>query len=301
MEPGRLSFLQSVLSYSTAQTNTSEKEPPKREISPEKREFLNKFFNTVSINPIDEVKKCMKCLEDQNETQERHLEAIQTLRDWCEDLNFAQDFLKLDGYKLAESILKTNQNEEMRSLACDLIGSLAQNNEHCQNKLIQHDVMPLLIEKLNHDLENVKIKALFAISCLTRDFEPGQESLLNNNGIDALTKAVQMPIEKLQIKACFLISSVCRNPTIKHEFTKKQVLAKLIDMYRQNEHNIHEHVLSAITTLIDDNPEAIRQAKEMHLDFKAILTQRLVQIENDPSFEEEKCSAISLMESLFKN
>ena len=98
MDPGRSPFLQSVLSYSTAQTNTSEKEPPKREISPERKDFLNQFFNTVSVNPIDEVKKCMKCLEDHTETQERHLEALETLRDWCEDLNFAIGIVLLLSY-----------------------------------------------------------------------------------------------------------------------------------------------------------------------------------------------------------
>jgi hypothetical protein len=34
-------------------------------------------------------------------------------------------------------------------------------------------------------------------------------------------------------------------------------------MYSKPDVNIHEHLLSAITVLIDDNPLAIKQAKEM--------------------------------------
>jgi hypothetical protein len=65
--------------------------------------------------------------------------------------------------------------------------------------------------------------------------------------------------------------------------TRLYLVEKLINMYRLSELNIHEHVLAAIISLIDDNPEAIRQAKHMNLDFKNIITQRLFVIENDPS------------------
>ena len=54
-------------------------------------------------------------------------------------------------------------------------------------------------------------------------------------------------------------------------------------MYRQSEFNIYEHVLAAIISLIDNNPEAIKQAKRMNLDFKNIIMQRLRIIENEPS------------------
>jgi hypothetical protein len=42
-----------------------------------------------SINPIDEMKKCIVCLYDESEDEDRRLEALETLRDWCEDINFA--------------------------------------------------------------------------------------------------------------------------------------------------------------------------------------------------------------------
>jgi hypothetical protein len=42
-----------------------------------------------SINPIDEMKKCIVCLYDESEDGDRRLEALETLRDWCEDINFA--------------------------------------------------------------------------------------------------------------------------------------------------------------------------------------------------------------------
>jgi hypothetical protein len=42
----------------------------------------------MSINPIDELKKCIKCISDEGDLN-RQLEALETLKDWCEDINFA--------------------------------------------------------------------------------------------------------------------------------------------------------------------------------------------------------------------
>ncbi len=42
----------------------------------------------MTINPVDEIKKCIKCLLEEKDL-DRNLEALETLRDWCEDINFA--------------------------------------------------------------------------------------------------------------------------------------------------------------------------------------------------------------------
>ena len=57
----------------------------------------------------------------------------------------------------------------------------------------------------------------------------------------------------------------------------------MINIYSQTQLNVHEYVLSAITSLIDNNPVAIKQAKNMNLNFKNMITQRIQIIENDPS------------------
>lgn len=73
-------------------------------------------------------------------------------------------------------------------------------------------------------------------------------------------------------------------------------------MYSKPDVNIHEHLLSAITVLIEENPAAIRQAKEMKsFNFKQILTQRIEIIRDDPRFLEEKEQAQQLFDNLFKN
>jgi hypothetical protein len=73
-------------------------------------------------------------------------------------------------------------------------------------------------------------------------------------------------------------------------------------MYRKPDANIHEHILSAISVLIDDNPTAIKQAKEMkEINFKQILTHRIEVIRDDPRYDEERDMATKIFETLFQN
>ena len=63
-------------------------------------------------------------------------------------------------------ILLEDENHEIRALTCDLVGACAQNNEYCQETLVAANILPLILKTLKDDKDNdVKIKALFAISC----------------------------------------------------------------------------------------------------------------------------------------
>ena len=137
-------------------------------------------------------------------------------------MNFAIDFHKLDGYKLLP-VLLDSPNEDLRALTCELIGSCAQNNPYCQQTLLDAEILPVVLQKLDEDAESVKIKAMFAISCMSRDFEPGQQKLLEGNAFDILVKAIRSPIEKLQIKCCFLFSSICNNKDIKGKLSSRKL------------------------------------------------------------------------------
>jgi len=295
-----MNFLQSVLRYSASHsdgTNATEL----REMSPERREWLEGALTSISINPVDELRKCIKCIVEENDLN-RQIEALETLKDWCEDINFAIDFEKLDGYSIFTPLLNHN-SPEVRALTCELAGICAQNNPYCQKTLLASKILPLLFYKIDKDTsDEVRIKALFAVSCLSRDYEEGQEKLLEGNGLDILIKALRSSVEKLQIKTCFLCSSICNNPAIKTQLTNKHLIETLVEMYSQLDSNVHEHLLSAITVLIDDNPAAIQQAKGMkNFNFKQILTQRINMIRDDPRFDEEREMATKLFDNLFQN
>lgn len=132
---------------------------------------------------------------------------------------------------------------------------------------------------------NFKKNYKYLTKGMCRDYEPGQDKLVEGNGIDILIRALSFKIEKLQIKCCFFFSSICANKKIKTLLTEKRLIETLIEMYRNPESNIHEHILSAINVLIEENPQAIKQAQEMKdVNFKKILTDRIQTIANDSRY-----------------
>lgn len=306
MDQSKMNFLQSVLKYSTLNSDgTSQTIDEKKDLvtsmDPEKKKWLEDALNNISIDPNAEMSKCIKCLKEEDDI-ERKLEALGTLRDWCEDMNFAIDLHKMKGYEIIPLLLK-HTSPDIRALTCDLVGTCAQNNEYSQETFVSSKIILLMLKTLENDQDkNVKIKALFAISCIARDYKPAQKNLIDVNGLDIIIKSLQTPVEKLQTKACFFCSSICSNPDIKVVLTEKRLLESLVDMYSNPDSTIHEHILSAINVLIEDNPAAISQAKNMtNLNLKQILKDRLEIIRDDPRYLEEKEMATKIFEGLFQN
>jgi len=306
MDPSKQAFLNSVLRYSTSVTDGTTETTNFTEMAPERRKWLENALGNMTINPVDEIKKCIEVLENKGKDNDlcRQQEAIGTLIEWCEDMNFAIDFHKIKGYQLLPQLL-SHENGEMRAQGLTLVGTCAQNNPYCQKTLLAEDgLLEMMLKRLSEDdVEDVKIKALYAVSCLTRDYEPGQEKLLEIPGsIDILIAAIRSPIEKLQIKCCFLCSSICNNKQIKTELSNRGLMQTLIEMYLRNDSTIHERLLSAIYILIDDNPIAIRQAQEMkNINFKQVLQLRIHSLGDDPRYEEEKEMANKIYQNLFQN
>jgi len=330
MDQTKMQFLQQVLRYSTQHTTPAEAEQQQQQqqqqaMSAEKKEWLDNALNNMNVSPLEEMTKCLNMVMDVRSPLDRRLEAISCLKDWCEDINFANDLAKINGYPLIVSLLLGNgENEpQIRAAACELAAVCAQNNPICQQGLLDFDnsrLLPLLIERLCYDPDQqVKIKALYAVSCLTRDFEPGQQRLLTFGGrpLDTLIRAglVSAPNTKIKIKFCFLIASICQNRQIKQKLTEKKLVEKLIDTYNKEtatgtapgdenteKSQLMEQLLSAIRALLDENPSAVEQAKKMQqIDFKQILTARIEATKGQSAQDEERQMAEKMFTDFFQN
>ena len=75
------------------------------------------------------------------------------------------DFHKIGGYALFPPLL-SHRNPEIRWRTAELIATLVQNNPYCQEAALSMDLMGLLLATLANDIsDDVRIKALFAVSC----------------------------------------------------------------------------------------------------------------------------------------
>lgn len=177
MDQSKMTFLQNVLRYTTSHTESSEggaeastdenqatsATASTREMSPERRKWLENALDNMTVNPVEEIKKCINYLSEPQD-ESKQIEALETLRDWCEDMNFAIDFHKINHYELIFKLLN-HEKAQIRALTCDLIATLAQNNPYCQETLLASKILPIVLQKLDKDTDEVKIKALYAVSC----------------------------------------------------------------------------------------------------------------------------------------
>lgn len=209
-------------------------------------------------------------------------DAIEVLTDLCEEIDYAADFAKLDGFSVFSSLIGC-QYEDMTVKACGLIAALAQNNPICQDMALNTRLLEKLIEfvDLKDNLTHIKARsyALYAISSIIRSnqevrshFEThleGLSVLLKLLDIQMSNPAMEMsssPIKskgddstspaywlrKLRIRSIFLFRTLCsesRNAST--FFFEKQAIKSITSQLEQSDDpEIREHLLHALQAFL---------------------------------------------------
>ena len=83
----------------------------------------------------------------------------------CTSFFFFTDLHKIGGFDLFPTLLQDNE-EDVRANTCSLIATVVQNNPCCQTEALKLGLLSQLLNLLDKDDRNqVKVKALYAISC----------------------------------------------------------------------------------------------------------------------------------------
>lgn len=301
---------QGLLRFCTEQTANEDSTKPSEfgPLSDEKREFLQNVFNSLSENdPIKKMIEIVKKLNDDfhihsevrhttanevhenskqttssdmtlEETTNQNLDEnfvdkqeslIQQLIDYCEDIDLANDFHKIGGFSILLPLL-SSKIPTFRSLTCELIAALTQNNPYGQQAILNENIVPHLVYLLssqNNDCPQVKIKAMYALSCLSRFNEQLQEELLRLNFLPQIVDLINSDILKLQIKAAFLIGSLAdENIKIKNCLRQIQSCTIISEaLLKASSYELKEQLLYSIARIIKRNEDAILE-DDLNLD-----------------------------------
>lgn len=178
--------------------------------------------------------------------------------------NFIIDFFKIGGFCIILPCLNSKY-AEVRSETSLLIGELAQNNEFCQQHLIELDVLSKLMELMTDEAE-VSSHAFHAISCIVRSYEPGMKAFIDIGGLECLLGLIQShDREKLIIKSMFLISSFVQDsPITRDELINMNAIERIVATIQpKGEYNTRlEQTLAALTSLVEGDEAVIRCRKE---------------------------------------
>ncbi|KAG8568018.1 hypothetical protein GDO81_013865 [Engystomops pustulosus] len=266
-------------------------------------------MHNVFSGQTDEVQQIKECLKElsretnDEDGKERKETALELLADLCENLDNASDFCKLGGMDLMLNRYLSCPEAELRWRAADLIGICSQNVPVVQETALSLGAVDKLLKLLDLDgNETVRIKALFAISCLVREQESGLAEFVKLDGFSVLMRAMQTDIMKLKMKSAFLLQNLLMShPEHKSTLCSMGMVQQLISLLRTEHSPFHEHVLSALCSMATDFPQGVEECRVPQLAFEELLKHRCQLVQKQEEYQEELEYCESLLKICFKN
>ncbi|XP_042200836.1 hsp70-binding protein 1 isoform X2 [Callorhinchus milii] len=300
--------LQGLLRLSVEAGTVGDGVPELHPMAEQRRQWLQDALSDAFDGQLDELKQIKQCLQilyeppDEDTGGEGRKErALDLVADLCENLDNARDFCKLDGMKLVVETLLQCADPELRWRSANIIGTCSQNNPFVQQCALGLGAIQILLDLLNNDENDlVRIKALFAVSCLVREQEAGLQEFVDHDGFSVLMRAMQSRVEKLKVKAAFLLQNLLgSHPEHKEVLCSMGMVQQLVSLIQAEHEAFHEHVLGALYSLVSHFPRGVKQCKIPELGLENILMERVRMLKNQEEFQEELDFCEKLLQTCF--
>ncbi|KAA0706109.1 Hsp70-binding protein 1 [Triplophysa tibetana] len=302
--------LQGVLRMAVEAGSASDGPAPTEPMTQERVEFLRAALAEVCKGQMDEVEQMKRCLEvlrrdqsrereseeDVEEEEDEREDALEVLSELCENLDNARDLMKLGGLDLCMSRCLGHSEAGIRWRAAQLIASCAQNMPEVQCYLLNQGALPTLLQHTDHDTNStVRVKALYAVSCLVREQEAGLKDFLTHDGFSVLMRGMQSDSKKLRTKSAFLLLNLLTShPEHKETVLSMGMVQQLVSVLRSPHSSIHEHVLGVLCCLVEESPRGVSDCRDPSLGLEELLNQRM----QDLKGQEESLEQLEFCERL---
>jgi len=248
---------------------------------PEDYKWLMQALNNLESD-AQRMKKLVDTLNS-NITVEEMKYALEGIQYFVEDLDLANDLIKVDG--LATMIkLIDHEDPEIRYWVAWIIASLTQNNLTTQLAMVKLNVLPLLcgaIQKETNDL--AKDKQLYALSSLVSGNQPLMDLFVDTcNGLEYLITMAVSKIPSTQFKSLwFLYKLLCsREINLKKMKTSNQLLPNLLHVLRESEKaEARERAIHILLMCLNNDAEV--KKKVISMGFPDVVKERLSKAEED--------------------
>ncbi|KAM6904898.1 hsp70-binding protein 1 [Xenentodon cancila] len=298
--------LRGVLQLAVEAGSAADGPAPAEPMSEERKTWLREALSEMCKGQLDEVEEIKQCLavlhkdeisENEGDGEEEREEgddderesAFEMLSELCENLDNARDFMILGGLQLCVSRYLCHAQSGLRWRAADLIASCAQNMPQVQEHLLDIGVLPKLLQLTDSDPQStVRVKALYAVSCLVREQEAGLQAFLACDGFSVLMRGMQSENEKVRTKSAFLLLNLLTShPEQKETVVSMGMVQQLVSVLRMPHSPFHEHVLGALCCLVEDFPQGLEDCKNPTLGLEEVLRQRAKDLQGKDESQEE--------------
>ncbi|KAM8962791.1 hsp70-binding protein 1 isoform 1-T2 [Lycaon pictus] len=295
---------------------SEEPDPPPEPMSEERRQWLQEAVSAAFRGQREEVEQMKNCLrvlsqpipslavEAELATDQQEREgALELLADLCENMDNAADFCQLSGMHLLVGRYLEAGPAGLRWRAAQLIGTCSQNVAAIQEQVLGLGALRKLLRLLDRDpCDLVRVKALFAISCLVREQEVGLLQFLRLDGFSVLMRAMQQQVQKLKVKSAFLLQNLLvGHPEHKGTLCSMGMVQQLVALIRTEHSPFHEHVLGALCSLVTDFPQGVRECREPELGLEELLRHRCQLLQQHEEYQEELEFCEKLLQTCFSS
>ncbi|CAN7998880.1 unnamed protein product [Ixodes hexagonus] len=308
--PRSLGNLPALLNFCVRNTATEDAPSRPTEMDPERRKWLDDALSEMTISPVEEMQKNLKVIRETLDQEKESAappseEACSTLQSALENIveyvcsiDCANDFHKIGGFEVLDQLLHF-PNPVVRSGTSDLIAELVQNNPYCQREAAEH--LKTLLGLVDSDAdENVRIKALYAVSCLVRHNLPGYLEFEKQDGLAVLMRTLQGNVVRLKAKACFLLSSLCSQQAESRETLLQMGFVEQLAALLQNEQGPHkEHLLGTLATLVTECASARDECRRPELQLQATLRECVSSASGKEECREERDHCALILATCF--
>ncbi|XP_026180443.1 hsp70-binding protein 1 [Mastacembelus armatus] len=298
--------LQGVLQLAVEAGSAAEGPAPVEPMSEERKTWLREALSEICKGQMDEVEQMKQCLavlrkegiseretggeEEMGEDDEDEQEsAFEMLSELCANLDNARDLMILGGLELVVSQYLCHSQSGLRWRAADLIANCAQNMPEVQVHLLDIGALPKLLQLTDSDPHStVRVKALYAVSCLVREQEAGLQVFLSHDGFSVLMRGMQSENEKLRTKSAFLLLNLLTShPEQKDTVVSMGMVQQLVSVLRTPHSPFHEHVLGALCCLVENCHQGLNDCVNPDLRLEELLRQRAKELQGKEESQEE--------------
>lgn len=243
----------------------------------ERRKWLEEAIKSMTVDVIELLQKQIRILENVDKIKAddditEYENAVEIILDHVDNIDIACDFHKIGGFMVLYPCLKSS-HPKLRVFGCELLAVLCQHNPYCQRVVLDNEFVPKLLSMIEKDEEpQVAVKALYALSAIVRHSQEGFNQLIHYNGPAILLKTLDRADDRFISKATFLMSSLCSSQSdFKSRLVFLDYVPTLISLISKERKPSHEHALSLLATLVEDNATAVSECRNPRHNLQQVL------------------------------
>ncbi|XP_002399699.3 hsp70-binding protein 1-like [Ixodes scapularis] len=228
-------------------------------IDPDRIHWLMEATNRLLVNPYDEMRRSLQsireCLQESENIARVLVSCLSNVARFVDFVDYAKDFEKMGGFQVVPALLDY-PSASAREATCSLIAELVQNNPHCQRAAVLS--LRKLLRLVEHETdEDVRLKSLYAVSCMVRQNRQAFEKFQQLGGTPVVRSILfHCESEKLKTKASFLVAALCsQEESFRSDLEVCGFVRDAVALLPRIHGTCREFLLRAMFTLASNSPQ----------------------------------------------